>query len=36
MDEIIGSVVNNITGTEKSTNGFFKIHYGNKGVHIVS
>lgn len=33
-DEIIGKAVNNITGKEVDTT-VFKIHYGNKGAHIV-
>ena len=33
-DEIVGKAVNNITGKEVDTT-VFKIHYGNKGTHIV-
>jgi uncharacterized short protein YbdD (DUF466 family) len=32
--EIVGIVVNNLTGTEMATNRF-KIHYSKRGIHIV-
>jgi len=33
-NEVIGIVVNNITGVEKETTNF-KIHYRNSGAHVV-
>jgi len=33
-DEVVGIAVNNLTGQEAKTT-VFRIHYGNKGVHIV-